>query len=59
MKEIMTQEEMENYFTVSTNSLADWRRQGLRVVKIGRRNFYKADSIREFFDTKELCEYQR
>lgn len=59
MKEIMTQEELEKYLDVSAYTLANWRKQGLRVVKIKGKNFFMADSVREFMTLNETCEYQR
>lgn len=59
MKEIMSQEELEGYFNVTTNTVQEWRKNGLRMSKIGRKNYYMADSVREFFKDMEVCEYER
>lgn len=59
MKEIMTQEEFEAYFDVTKNTVHEWRKMGLRIVKPGRKNYFMADSVREFFKGLEVCEYER
>lgn len=57
MKEIMTQKEFEEYFGVSTNTVASWRKKGLRRSKVGNISYYMADSIKEFFKSNEIYEF--
>ena len=59
MKEIMTQKELEEYLDISSYTLANWRKRGLRMVKIKGKIFFMADSVKEFMLQNEDCEYQR
>ena len=59
MKEFMRQDEMEEYFNLTSTTLREWRLKGLRTVKVGGVRLYKDTYTREFLDNYEVCEYTR
>lgn len=51
LKEYMTQDDMASYFNLSTKTINNWEKDGLKTVQLSSRlKFYKADDVREFLE---------
>lgn len=61
MKDYMTIDNMTEYFGISKSTLSEWRKAGLKAIKIGGKVLFKKEKINDFLDQDqyELCEYQR
>lgn len=61
MKDYMTIDDMTEYFDISKSTLSEWRKAGLKAIKIGGKVLFKKEKINDFLnqDQYELCEYQR
>ena len=59
MKDYMTIEELTDYLQVSQRTLYNWRKMGLKTIKVNKVTFFKAETVREFLDRHEVCDYAR
>lgn len=59
MKDYMSAEELQEYFSISKNTLQKWRKAGLRFIKIGGKILFQKEDIDAFFEGYKVCEYQR
>ena len=52
--EYMTSEQLQELLHVGRNAIWKMGKRGdLKPIKVGRRNLYKADDVREFLESRE------
>lgn len=52
-KEYLDLEEAEAWLGISKGTLYKWRKEGMKVIKIGANTFYSKKNIREFMEQKK------
>lgn len=57
MKTILTVEETKKYFDISKWTLDQWRANGLKHFKVGRKVYFDLEDIKEFLN--EYMVYER
>ncbi|MDY6065307.1 MAG: helix-turn-helix domain-containing protein [Finegoldia sp.] len=53
-KTIMTEEEVKKYLNVSEGTLSNFRKEGLRSSKVGKKRFYLFENIIKFMKEREF-----
>ncbi|WP_257875766.1 hypothetical protein [Anaerococcus sp. Marseille-P3625] len=53
LKDYMTLSDMKNYFQISTRTVDNWEKDGLKICFLNRESkYYKKEDIIEFLDSK-------
>lgn len=53
LKDYMTLSDMKNYFQISTRTVGDWEKGGLKICFLNRESkYYKKEDIIEFLDSR-------
>lgn len=59
MKTYMTREEVMEYFGIKSTTLNTWEKDGLIVIKVNRKIFYKDTDLEKYLDGKRHLAYVR
>ena len=52
MKELMTSQELADYFKVTMQTIYNWRKEGVPSIKIGREYRYELDKVMEWLKNR-------